>query len=101
MPFDYILLFIIHSHNNKTMAFNEKALIFCELGSGPQNGLLETLSPSCRQIAELVIAGWSNTEIAALRGTSPRTVANQLACLFATLEVTSRAQLARRVALGR
>jgi len=95
------VLFILILQGNKSMPFNEKTAIFCELGSGPRDGILETLSPSCRQIAELVVAGWTNTEIAALRGTSPRTVANQLACLFSTLEVTSRAQLARRVALGR
>ncbi|MFW6050714.1 MAG: response regulator transcription factor [Myxococcota bacterium] len=46
-----------------------------------------------------LLEGASNAEIARRRGTSPRTVANQLACVFRKLGVSSRQEVAL-VALG-
>lgn len=51
------------------------------------------LSPAEEAVALLAARGRSNREIAALRGTSARTVANQLARVFAKLGVGSRAGL--------
>ena len=45
-------------------------------------------------VLRLVMAGWSNARIAAARGTSTRTVANQVAGLFRKFGVASRAELA-------
>jgi DNA-binding CsgD family transcriptional regulator len=54
----------------------------------------EALTPAESEVAALVIAGRTNGEIAALRGTTLRTVANQMASLFRKLGVRSRLQLA-------
>lgn len=44
-------------------------------------------------VVELVCAGLSNAEIAARRGSSKRTIANQLASIFKKLSVGSRHEL--------
>jgi DNA-binding NarL/FixJ family response regulator len=49
-----------------------------------------------RQVLRGVLAGKSNGEIANERGTSVRTVANQIARIFEKTGVSSRAQLAAR-----
>jgi DNA-binding NarL/FixJ family response regulator len=54
----------------------------------------DELTPAERQVALAALAGLSNAAIARLRGSSPRTVANQLAKLFRKLGVSSRAELA-------
>jgi DNA-binding CsgD family transcriptional regulator len=59
--------------------------------------LPECLSAAERDVALGVIAGKSNAQIAAARGTSARTVANQVASLFEKLGVRSRQQI---IALG-
>ena len=46
-----------------------------------------------RRVATLLLEGLSNQEIARLRGTSVRTVANQAAAIFKKLGVRRRAQL--------
>lgn len=46
-------------------------------------------------IAPLVAQGCTNEEIARVRGTAPRTVANQLAALYRKLGVTSRVEMVR------
>jgi two-component system nitrate/nitrite response regulator NarL len=51
-----------------------------------------------REIAGMVMRGLSNREIAAARGTSENTVANQLKAIFRKLGVASRIELVR---LGR
>jgi len=51
-----------------------------------------------RAVVEAVAAGASNAEIARLRGTSARTVANQLASVFRKLGVHTRHELVLRVA---
>lgn len=64
---------------------------FCEAPSGARE--LQGVTASERKVAELAASGCSNREIAARRGTSARTVANQLASIYAKLGVQSRAQL--------
>jgi DNA-binding NarL/FixJ family response regulator len=54
------------------------------------------LTQAERQVALAVLAGLSNADIARMRGSSPRTVANQLASIFRKLKVRSRAELASR-----
>lgn len=45
------------------------------------------------EVVELLLRGHDNRSIAAERGTSPRTVANQIANIFRKLGVRSRAEL--------
>ncbi len=54
-----------------------------------------------REVLVLLVGGASNPEIAAARGTSPRTVANQVSFVFRKLGVRSRAELAARGAFAR
>ena len=56
------------------------------------------LSEAERQIVAAVLQGKSNEDIARERGTSARTVANQIQNVFGKLSVTSRAELAARLA---
>jgi len=51
------------------------------------------LSSAEREVAELALRGLSNDEIAQARGTSARTVANQLASVYRKLGIGSRLQL--------
>ena len=51
------------------------------------------LTPSEWEIVDLIRDGHSNREIAKSRGTSSRTVANQIAGLFKKLGVSSRSEL--------
>jgi DNA-binding CsgD family transcriptional regulator len=59
--------------------------------------LPEQLSPAEREVTREVLAGLSNSAIAAKRGTSTRTVANQIASIFDKLGISSRAELAARL----
>jgi len=54
----------------------------------------QALTPSEQAVAELVVAGCSNAQVAQERGVSERTVANQVASVFRKLDVHSRAELA-------
>ncbi len=54
---------------------------------------LERIPPARREVLELVRAGRRNSEIAKVLGRSPHTVRNQLAQLFQTFNVKSRAEL--------
>jgi DNA-binding NarL/FixJ family response regulator len=60
---------------------------------------LESLSLTGAEqaVAVLVCRGISNRQIATLRGTSERTVANQLSEIYRKLGVSNRTELARRV----
>lgn len=51
------------------------------------------LTPTERHVAILVIKGFSNAEIARLRGTTESTVKSQLTSIFRKAELTSRQQL--------
>lgn len=57
---------------------------------------LEPLTPSERDVLLQVVLGATNAQIARRRGTSPRTVANQMARLLEKLEAGSRYELIRR-----
>ena len=54
---------------------------------------LQGLTETERAIVMRVVDGESNEHIAAERGVSPRTVANQLATVFRKLGVSGRAEL--------
>jgi DNA-binding CsgD family transcriptional regulator len=59
------------------------------------------LSPAESEVVKLVLEGRSNDEIAATRGTTRRTVANQVSSLLGKLGVRSRLELiARNASLG-
>jgi len=65
----------------------------------PRPTLPNSLSAAERDVALAVLESLSNSEIAASRGTSARTVANQVASLLKKLGVRSRAEAV--AALGR
>jgi DNA-binding CsgD family transcriptional regulator len=54
------------------------------------------LTSAERHVVVALMEGKSNAAIAAERGTSPRTIANQVAAVFRKLGVRSRAELAAR-----
>lgn len=54
---------------------------------------LEQIAPAKREVLELLRSGRRNAEIARALGRSPHTVRNQLASLFQTFNVKSRAEL--------
>jgi DNA-binding CsgD family transcriptional regulator len=51
------------------------------------------------QIVDAILVGRRNADIARERGTSPRTIANQIAGIYAKLGVRSRAELVAHSAL--
>jgi DNA-binding NarL/FixJ family response regulator len=55
--------------------------------------LPDALSKGEREVAEALLKGKSNQDIADARGTSVRTVANQVASVFRKCGVASRAEL--------
>jgi DNA-binding NarL/FixJ family response regulator len=57
---------------------------------------LPHLTDAERSVLNDLLEGKTNAQIAALRMTSPRTVANQVASLFRKLSVRSRGELAAR-----
>jgi DNA-binding NarL/FixJ family response regulator len=59
-------------------------------------GLTEPLTEAEREVARLAVDGLSNAAIAKQRGTSMRTVANQMASILRKLGVESRRELATR-----
>jgi DNA-binding NarL/FixJ family response regulator len=59
----------------------------------PAAQLPNVLTAAERHVAGLVLDGLSNRTIAQVRGTSVRTVANQIASVFRKLNVTGRAEL--------
>jgi DNA-binding CsgD family transcriptional regulator len=56
-----------------------------------------SLTKAEQAVALLVLEGRTDAEIAAARGVSKRTVANQIAAVFRKLEVSSRVELAARL----
>ncbi|QDG49418.1 hypothetical protein FIV42_01295 [Persicimonas caeni] len=60
----------------------------------------ESLTDAEREVARLLYEGLSNREIAEHRGTATRTVANQLASIYAKLGVASRDDLVQHLAGG-
>jgi len=59
----------------------------------PPRSLADALTAAEREVVEAVQAGHSNASIARARGTSPRTIANQLASIYAKLGIVSRHEL--------
>lgn len=55
------------------------------------------LTPSELEVARLIAAGRSNAEVAAARGRSERTIANQVASILRKLGISSRHQIAHLV----
>jgi DNA-binding CsgD family transcriptional regulator len=68
----------------------EFALMSFPLGCTEWRG---KLSAAELQVAEQVVLGRSNAEIATVRGTSVNTVTNQISAIFTKLGVSSRAEL--------
>jgi DNA-binding NarL/FixJ family response regulator len=56
----------------------------------------DALTESERAVAEMAIRGWTNKEIAEERGTSDRTIANQVRAIFAKCGVASRSELIQK-----
>jgi DNA-binding NarL/FixJ family response regulator len=63
--------------------------------SVPLADAARSLTDAEQRVAELAARGMSNAQIATERGTSVRTVANQIASCLRKLDVGSRAALAR------
>ncbi len=59
----------------------------------PKHSLLDSLSQSEREVAELLVDGLTTREIALQRKVSPRTVANQLASVFTKFRLSGRVEL--------
>lgn len=59
----------------------------------PDRALAERVSAAEYAVVQLLVEGHPYAEIAALRGTSTRTVANQLSAVFKKLDVSGRSQL--------
>jgi DNA-binding CsgD family transcriptional regulator len=72
---------------------DEFALLVCDVPQTVASAAIGALSPTEREIVELLQRGCSNSEIARLRSVSPQTVANQLASAFRKLNVGSRREL--------
>jgi DNA-binding NarL/FixJ family response regulator len=66
----------------------------------PGDGGTTELSKREREVAELVAAGNSNPQIAQTLYLSPKTVEGHMSRIFGKLGVSSRAELAARVALA-
>jgi DNA-binding CsgD family transcriptional regulator len=58
----------------------------------------DTLTSAEREVVDLALRGESNAEVARSRGTSVRTVANQMASAFRKLGIGSRGELIGRFA---
>lgn len=66
----------------------------------PEGERPSALSPVESEVVALLLKGYSNREIARLRGTSVRTVANQVASVFRKLGVRSRLELVAHAAIA-
>lgn len=75
-------------------------VIASSLTPASEAGVGAQLTRAERTVVELAMQGMSNALIAETRGTSERTVANQMASIFRKLRVASRAELASRVGDG-
>ncbi len=64
----------------------------------PKHSLLDHLSQSEREVAELLVDGLTTREIAVQRNVSPRTVANQLASVFTKFRLSGRVEFMAHLA---
>ena len=69
----------------------EEFLIFASKTGGEADW--SVLTPAERRVCRLLLDGLSNAQIAGARGTSVRTVANQIASIFAKTKTRSRTEL--------
>jgi DNA-binding NarL/FixJ family response regulator len=74
----------------------EQFLVISEPLIPPPHG---KLTPAELEVARAMVQGASNAEIARLRGTSVRTIANQVASILSRLGAKSRAHVAAKLAL--
>lgn len=72
---------------------NGEAIVVLRLPTDDPRWDAARLTPAEREVARLALRGLSNREIAEQRATSPRTVAVQLARVYAKLGAGSRAGL--------
>jgi DNA-binding NarL/FixJ family response regulator len=63
--------------------------------------LPDELTKAEKAVAAHLLEGLSNREIAKARGTSVRTIANQVAAIFRKLKVTARVELGQAILGGR
>jgi DNA-binding NarL/FixJ family response regulator len=63
------------------------------------SNLAAALSPAEIEVARAIVRGATNAEIARVRGTSVRTVANQVASILRRLGARSRADVAAKLSL--
>lgn len=61
---------------------------------------VDALSPAEQEVLVFLLRGWSIADVAAARGTSPRTTANQIASIYRKAGVGSRATLAAKLLGG-
>ena len=84
-----------------SIAQSDEFVIFeIRLDPPAADALLAPLSQAEVAVAELLLEGKSNADIARARGTSVRTVANQVANIFRKLDVASRSELYALFARG-
>jgi DNA-binding NarL/FixJ family response regulator len=74
----------------------ELALFEWDIADAGMDQSLAALTKAERSVLGLVATGASNAHIARVRGSSVRTVANQVACLLKKLGAGSRFELVRR-----
>lgn len=89
------------SPNGMRVRLSETALAGEPMLVGAQplidEAIAAVLSPAEHEVAKALLAGSTSADVAARRGTSERTVANQIASIFSKLGVNSRIELAARL----
>ncbi|HKY63372.1 MAG TPA: helix-turn-helix transcriptional regulator [bacterium] len=81
--------------NAYVVRLGKKSYVLLRYSGVPEEGPVR-LTPAERRVALALLQGLSNREIGDLRGSSPRTVANQIASIYRKMGVRSRAELASR-----
>jgi DNA-binding CsgD family transcriptional regulator len=97
------LLLVMAAHAHRSRALDRSAVVVVAdtehfsrrtiSVSRPDNELASRLTPAEYAVTRLLVEGRSHVEMARLRETSTRTVANQLAAAFHRLGVSGRAEL--------
>jgi DNA-binding NarL/FixJ family response regulator len=86
----------------RTSQFSHGGSTYSIIRTGrPELGLEAALSPAEFSVTRLLVEGNSHAQIAALRSTSVRTVANQLAAAFHKLGVSGRCELVCQLVASR
>jgi len=103
-----VLLIAAHAHHQDTHVMMARESVVAEADrayrvlSVPRPDLKEMtmLSDAERSVVDLLLERRSNAEIARLRSTSPRTIANQLANVVQKLRVGGRCGIVHRLVCG-